>query len=98
MVIFHIKFPDYCKKYVQILGYKDAMDLEVSEQEAYLSNGILTKRHNDLGITPAALLPATMRVTKQACNHKNGLLLLKEIQFSSMGGNECSTLHFRGTF
>lgn len=74
------------------------MDLEVSEQEAYLSNGTLTKRHNDPGVTPAALLPATVQVTKQACNHKNGLLLLKEIHFSSIGGNESSTLHFKGTF
>lgn len=39
MVIFHIKYPDCCKKYIRVLGYKDAMDLEVSEQKAYLYNG-----------------------------------------------------------
>lgn len=48
------------------------MDLEVSEQKAYLYNGTM-----DLGVNPAALLPATLQVTGQACNHKNGLLFLK---------------------
>ena len=53
------------------------MDLEVSEQEAYLSNSTLTKRHNDLGANRAALLPATAQVTRQACHQKNVLLLLR---------------------
>lgn len=74
------------------------MDLKVSEQEAYLSNGTLIKRHNDLGANPAALLPATAQVTRQACNQKNVLLLLKQLWFSFLGGNESVTLHFRGTF
>lgn len=46
------------------------MDLEVSEQEAYLSNGNLIKSHSDLGASSAALLPATAQVTRQACNQK----------------------------
>lgn len=46
------------------------MDLEVSEQEAYLSNGNLIKRHSDLGANSAALLPAIAQVIRQACNQK----------------------------
>lgn len=42
MVIFHIKYPDCFKKYVRVLGYKYGMVLEVSEQKAYLYNGIMT--------------------------------------------------------
>lgn len=79
----HIKYPDCCKKYILVLGYKDAVNLEVSEQKAFLYHG---------------MLPAAVQVTRQVCNHKNGLLLLKAICFSSMGDNESSTLHFRGTF
>lgn len=42
MVIFHIKYPDCYKKYIGVLGSKDAMDLEVSEQKACLYNGTMT--------------------------------------------------------
>lgn len=42
MVLFHIKCPDCYKKYICVLGSKDAMDLEVSEQKACLYNGTMT--------------------------------------------------------
>lgn len=73
------------------------MDLEVTVQEVFLSNGSFIKGHNDLGANPAALLPVAAQVTRQAYDQKNVLVLLKGICFSFLGCNESVALHFGGT-